>query len=95
MQLTMILGILQNHTMRIHPETPNNTHAILHPPRSLLELGHEPDILSHAPEELPIRSCLAAVEPQQLRGRGKVLGNGFLREDMLSCEEGLADEIWL
>lgn len=91
----MILGILHDHTMRIHPEIPNHAHAILHLPRSLLELGHEPDILSHAPEKLPLRTSLAPVEPQQLRGRGKVFGNGFLREDMLSCEKGLADEFWL
>lgn len=81
--------------MRIHPEILNNTHATLHLPRSLLELGHESNILSHAPEELPVRARLAPVELQQLRGCGKVLGNGFLREDMLSCEKGLADEFWL
>ena len=91
----MILGILQNHTMRIHPEIPNHTHTILHLPRCLLELGHESDILSHAPEELPVRARLTPVKPQQLRGRGKVFGNGFLREDMLSCEKCLAYEIWL
>jgi hypothetical protein len=58
------------------------------------ELGHIPEVLTHSPDGF-VSIDGGLVPLQKLPSSSHVLGNGFLREDMLACKEGLLDEVRL
>lgn len=79
--------------MRIHPEILDPP-QLLHFLRRAQELGHVPKVLCDGPEDLA-GVDVGMVPLQQVPRRGNVLGNRFLGQHMLSCCQGLADEIRL
>lgn len=79
--------------MDINPEMPDPAHL-----PDLLgreqELGHIPEVFTHGPNNLA--SIDASLVPfQKFPCCSHVLGDGFLRENMLACKKSPLDELGL
>lgn len=90
---TVVLVILLHQTLDIDPEMADLAH-LPDPLGRENELGHIPEVLTHSPDGF-VSIDGGLVPLQKLPSSSHVLGNGFLREDMLACKEGLLDEVRL
>jgi hypothetical protein len=58
------------------------------------ELGQVSEVLAYGPEDLASID-VALVPLQEFLGCSDIFGNGLLRQDMFTSQQGLSDEVWL